>query len=133
MAKDLEARLEERLAAEPSVALALLFGSVASGRARRDSDIDLAVAGPAPLTADAKAALIADLAVLTGRPIDLIDLSTAGTGILRQALCKGRLVCLKDRALYAELIKRLVFEQADWLPYRDRILAERRRRWIGGS
>jgi predicted nucleotidyltransferase len=133
MAKNLEARIEERLAAEPSVALALLFGSVASGRARRDSDIDLAVAGSAPLTADAKTALIADLAVLTGRPIDLIDLGTAGTGILRQALRNGRLVYLKDRALYAELIKRLVFEQADWLPYRDRILAERRRRWIGGS
>jgi predicted nucleotidyltransferase len=133
MEKDLEARMEKRFAADPSVGLAVLFGSVAWGRARRDSDVDLAVAGAAPLTADEKAALIADLAVLTGRPVDLIDLSTAGTDILRQALRKGRLVYLKDRALYAELIKRLVFEQADWLPYRDRILAERRRKWISGS
>jgi hypothetical protein len=32
---------------------------------------------------------------------------------------------------YADLIRKHLFDQADYLPYRNRILAERRRVWIG--
>lgn len=32
---------------------------------------------------------------------------------------------------YAELISRRLFDQADFFPYRNRILEERRRKWIG--
>ena len=133
MAANLEARIRERVAADPSVSLALVFGSLASGRARPESDLDLAVAGPQPLTAGQKILLIADLALLSGRPVDLVDLRTAGSVLLDEVLRHGRFLYLEDRNLYAELIKRRVFDHADWLPYRDRILAERRRRWINAS
>ena len=51
----------------PHVKLAVLFGSVAGGAARPDSDLDLAVADDRPLSADARMALIADLAEHAGR------------------------------------------------------------------
>jgi uncharacterized protein len=118
-------------AGHPAVKLALLFGSVGAGTARSHSDIDVAVAGERALSAEARGRLIEELALAFGRPVDLVDLQTAGAFLLREVLTKGKLQYCKDRRLYAELIKRMVFEQADFLPYRERMLRERRRAWIG--
>ena len=38
----------------------------------------------------------------------------------------------KDAGLHARLIQRLWFDQADMMPYRRRILAERRRQFLHG-
>ncbi len=118
------------LARHPEVRLAILFGSMATGRASRDSDIDLAVAVERSLTVDAKMALMAELAEATGRPIDLIDLHSVGTLLLGQ-IVKGGLRILGTDERYAELIKRYLFEEADFMPYYRRILEERRAAWIG--
>ena len=50
--------------------------------------------------------------------------------LLGQILRYGRRVIGND-TLYGELISRHIFEQADFMPYRARILAERRMAWIG--
>ncbi|MDE2149709.1 MAG: nucleotidyltransferase domain-containing protein [Gammaproteobacteria bacterium] len=55
------------LRCHPQVRHALLFGSLARGRARMDSDLDLAVAGDGPLPASALTALTAELAEVTLR------------------------------------------------------------------
>lgn len=112
-----------------AVRIGLLFGSVHRGCASPDSDLDVAVAGQQPLQPEEKWRLIEDLAALCGRPVDLVDLRQAGGSILREALVKGRVIYCHDRILYAELIKRMLFHEADFEPYRRRILAERRRAW----
>ena len=114
----------------PHIELALLFGSVARGQAHAQSDIDLAVASRRALTAEQKIALIEALAERTGRPIDLIDLRTVGEPLLGQILRHGRRLLGSDNA-YGQLISRHLFDQADFMPYRARILAERRAAWIG--
>ena len=63
------------LAQFPTLVLALVFGSVAQGRERADSDLDIAVAALQPLTPVERMNVIAALAEQTGRPVDLIDLS----------------------------------------------------------
>lgn len=70
--------LRDTLANYPQIELAILFGSLANGRATPQSDIDLAVQANKPLDADLKMALIGDLAQAFGRPVDLVDLRTAG-------------------------------------------------------
>ena len=70
----------------PHIKLAVLFGPLAAGTARPDSDLDLAVADDKPLSADARIALIADLAEHVGRPVDLIDLARAWS----TAWCRSR-------------------------------------------
>lgn len=57
-----KARIAEVLAAAPEVRLGILFGSLAQGAPRPDSDVDLAVMGDAPLSTEAKMALIEQLA-----------------------------------------------------------------------
>jgi predicted nucleotidyltransferase len=118
------------LSSHPEIRLAILFGSVAAGRDTPASDIDLAVAGSHPLSADERLHLIGDIAQETGRAVDLVDLATATGSILGRILASGRLVHARDRALYAELIRRAIYDDADMAPYRDRIHAAQRRRWI---
>jgi len=116
----------------PEIRIALLFGSLASREARTDSDLDLAVAADQPLSAGLKGALIAELAQATGRPVDLVDLRTAAGLVLKEALTTGMRLRVTDHALLAGLVTRMWFDEADFEPYRRRILEARRKQWIGG-
>jgi len=114
----------------PDIRLAILFGSLASGKARPDSDLDLALDIGHRMEAGEKRALIEALAIATGRPVDLVDLRTAGEPVLSQILRHGQLIYGSNRD-YAALLSRHLIDKADFAPYRDRILEERRQRWIG--
>ena len=118
------------LDSQPGIRLAMLFGSLAAGRERADSDLDLAVDAGHCLTADEKLSLVNALAERTGRPVDVVDLRTVGEPLLGQILRHGKKI-LGGGTCYADLIRRHIFDQEDYLPYRTRILAERRRAWIG--
>jgi len=126
----LEHQIAQRLARHPQIKLGILFGSVGRGQGRADSDLDLAVAAGSPLDASAKTALIEELAQMTGRPVDLVDLHLAGGLVLQEILTKGKRIYCTDSHVHAELIKRMLFNGTDFMPYRDRILAERRKAWI---
>ena len=115
---------------QPGIRLAILFGSLAAGRERADSDLDLAVDAGHRLTAGEKLALVTELAERTGRSVDLVDLHAVGEPLLGQILRHGNRL-LGSETCYADLIRKHLFDQADYLPYRNRILAERRRVWIG--
>jgi uncharacterized protein len=116
----------------PHLRIAILFGSIAKGTARYDSDLDLAVAFSKPLTVEDKISLITALAETLGRPIDLIDLNTVGEPLLGQILSHGKRL-LGNNSDFASLLSKHLFDQADFLPYRNRILKERREAWIGKS
>jgi len=117
------------LAAHPEMRLVILFGSAAAGTERPDSDIDIAVQADRPLDAAAKMGLIAELAQVTGRAIDLVDLCAVGEPLLAQIIKHGRRLVGSDEA-YSRLITRHLVEEADFLPYYRRLLAERRSAWI---
>jgi len=128
---DIRPITELLLARHPSITVAVLFGSMATGRARFDSDLDLAVTAATPLTQQFRLSLIESLALAFGRPVDLIDLNQLHGPLLHQILTQGRLILCTDRTHYAELLRRLVYDEADFMPYYRRILAHRRKAWIG--
>jgi len=123
-------RLRSFFATRGDVALAIVFGSVAAGTAGYESDLDLALDLGRELTAVERMELISGLAELTGRPVDLVDLSTVGVPLLGRILAGGKRLLGSD-ARYAQLVTRNLFDSADFLPLRNRILKERRERWIG--
>lgn len=127
---DTAARLREILESHPGIRQAVVFGSVASGKAGPDSDLDIAVEAEHPLDAAERMRLIGELAAATGRPVDLIDLKTAGEPLLGQILQHGRRILGSDTD-YAALIRRHLFDVEDFLPYVQRMLHERRQAWIG--
>lgn len=110
------AALAEIFAARPYVQAALVFGSFARGKLRFDSDLDVAVLPSAPLDAKQTIDLIGTLASRFGRPIDVIDLFTQHGAIAREAFTKGDLVYCRDRLAYAERMRRMIYDEADFLP-----------------
>jgi predicted nucleotidyltransferase len=128
--QDMFGQLRAVLSAFPQVQLAVVFGSVARGCERPESDIDIGVSASPALTVAERIAIVEALAARTSRPIDLVDLRTTSEPRLGQILRHGRFLPGTDRA-YGELLSRHLFEQADFLPYRTRVLAERGAAWIG--
>jgi predicted nucleotidyltransferase len=130
LASDTKQQLQVVLARFPKLKLALVFGSVAKGKHHKDSDLDIAVSAQQPLTVIEKIDIIAAFAEQTGRPIDLIDLKTVAEPLLGQIVRHGQRLLGSDGD-YGRLISRHIFEQTDFMPYRNRVLAERRMAWIG--
>ena len=109
--------------------LAVIFGSVAQGNARADSDLDIAVRYATPLNADQKLTLIRALGATGGRPVDLIDLRTAGPIVARQALTLGKRLFGTD-TVFASQLSRTLIDYADFAPLIERTLRERREAWM---
>lgn len=123
------AEITRYLRQQGDIELAILFGSLANGRARPDSDLDLAIKKPQPLSANDKMDIIEQLALISGRPVDLIDLNMAGEPILGQIMQHGKRLLGSDEA-YAEMGLKHIYAQADFMPYIERTLRERRERWL---
>lgn len=128
---DLRAALAEHFANRTDIRFAMLFGSAARDQAGSDSDLDIAVLGTHRLDADERMTLVGELASLTGRPVDLVDLYDRPMPLLRSVLLHGVPVHRPDPAAHGELLSRMLADTEDFLPYRDRILEQRRRRWTG--
>lgn len=126
----IENKIGEFLATHPEIGMAILFGSMASGKQHAQSDVDLAINAGLPLSGVKKMQLMSELAERLGRPIDLIDLRTVGEPLLGQILKHGKRLLGTDEA-YAALITRHVFDEADFMPCYRKILQERREAWIG--
>lgn len=125
-----DAALRRVLARFPQLTLALVYGSVARGTPRPDSDLDIAVASArGALTEDERMDIIGALAQETGRPVDLIDLQAVSPPLLSEILRHGHRIRGDDTA-YGRLISRHLFDQADFAPYRNRLLKERRAVWM---
>lgn len=114
----------------PEVIGAWLFGSVARGKARRDSDVDVAVllASDPPRTLEGLAAdLAAELGRVAGRTVDLVIVNRASSDLVHHVLRDGRLLADRDRAarILFEVRKRREF--LDLKPILDRIRKRSRR------
>ncbi len=119
--------LRSLLSEIPGLELAFLFGSHATGRARPDSDIDLAVLFAKPISAELKLALTELVAAEFSCAVDFVDLFDAPEPITGEVLQGIRL--LGNDSAYAKLLTRHVMNVADFLPLRQRILDERRAAW----
>jgi predicted nucleotidyltransferase len=117
------------LASHPGIRLAYVFGSIAQDRARQNSDLDVAVLAEKPIDSAMRIQLIEALALATGRPVDLIDLQTVGEPLLGQILKHGKQI-IGDQTAHAAMMSRHVYAMEDFMPYVNRMLAERRRAWI---
>ena len=126
----LDQKITKLFTGYPYIQLAIMFGSLSRDSGRVDSDLDLAVAGVSVLHTQQKIDLVEDLALVVGRPVDLVDLQSVEGLILVQALTTGRVIYCTNRKLYAELIIKMLYNQADMMPYRELILEKRRKAWI---
>ena len=87
-------RLEDLRAVAPSVELVVLFGSVARGRSRPDSDLDVAVRCDGAADLDALYLLLAPR--LAATLLDLVDLRRTGSLLAFQVARHGQVLYERD-------------------------------------
>ncbi len=99
---EIEGRIRAELSRAPAVVVcAYLFGSVARGEARAQSDIDVAVLfekAPEPRLDAGPLDLEAALERSLGRPVQLVVLNRAPADLVHRVLRDGRVVLDRDRA-----------------------------------
>jgi uncharacterized protein len=132
MDKAIEDSIVAALSSERDVVIAWVYGSVAAGKHRDDSDLDLALMGRHPFTAERLVELADKTGRVARREVDIVDMSTAHGTILEEVLTRGVRISCADKGLYEALTKRFIYEQADFMPLYQRLLRERRDRFLRG-
>jgi predicted nucleotidyltransferase len=122
------ATIQSRLAADPTVLFATLFGSRACGSPRADSDWDLAVFLDPSLDGRSRTATRAQLiaALEPEYRVDLVVLNDAPPLVAHRALCGERLF-VRDQPAYVRFFVHtlaLAFDESHW----NEIHAQARRR-----
>ncbi len=125
---------ERRERGECAPDLAIVFSSFGCTppRARRASDVDLAVGGPHPLSFADRLDLAVRVGEATGREVDVVDLAETHGPLLYAALC-GKVLHERGVTRRALHLSRYWVEEEDFGRTRDAVLASRRARWLGAS
>ena len=124
--KQILEKLRAYLSKRKDIKLAWVYGSFANETESFTSDIDVAVAADHELSPDERVTLALELGKIAHREIDLVDIKAEQGIIASQILTRGRLLVNKERDLYANLIKRMWLDRADFWPLRERIFKARR-------
>lgn len=113
--------VREILAADPRIAYAIAFGSVARGRAGPHSDLDVAIglAGGASLDLLALGALSGRLAEIAERPVDLVLLDEAPPSLAYRVFRDGRALVVRDPEALAQRKVRAILEYLDFQPFEE--------------
>jgi len=117
-------KVAELLSQHQEVLAAYVFGSVATGRARPDSDVDIAVlVDIAALPNDPfqyRLSLMADVrSVLKTRDVDVVILNQAPPALAQNVISKGRLIFERSRSARIRFQIRTLNEFLDTQPMRN--------------
>jgi predicted nucleotidyltransferase len=127
-------RLAPALNAGPPLRLAMIFGSVARGTSRADSDVDIAILPSDPdLTLTAELDLQRVLTAACGRPVDLIRLDRASSLLRWQVARDGRLLFQAGPFEAARFVAEAASEYLDFQPDFDRASALFQKRLADGA
>jgi predicted nucleotidyltransferase len=116
------------LRGEPSVLIAILYGSFGTPRERPDSDIDIAVAGSKAFSTEEKFKILSTIERVTGKQVDLIDLNHASGTVFREALVSERVLKNEDRDLMGRILIRMLSEEEDFQKSKRVLATEARQR-----
>lgn len=128
-------QLREVLSIYPQIRLAVLYGSLARGQQRRDSDVDLGVA-----LDDEDRWLLGEIEVAIGRrlqrDVDLVDLRRAPPLLRFEISRDGVLLLEREPDTWTSFKARAMVDWWDWAPtarFLHRAAAARLRRQLRGQ
>jgi predicted nucleotidyltransferase len=132
---DILDRLRERAASLPQVRLAVLFGSMARGQRRKDSDVDLGLL-LGPVSRRERLHVEAELARAAGREVDFINLDEAPPLLRFEITRDGVVILEREEGLWTRFKAKAMVDWWDWAPIARRIhkrMIQRLREKVSGG
>ncbi|MDZ7750220.1 MAG: nucleotidyltransferase domain-containing protein [Gammaproteobacteria bacterium] len=117
----------------PEITAVYLFGSHAEGRARPDSDLDLALVGPREVLEARKLDILADLTRAGFDRIDLVLLEGADPALAFEAVRPNRLLYARPDFDHGSFYSLTLREYFDFEPYLRIQREALKRRLTGGQ
>jgi predicted nucleotidyltransferase len=99
------------------VVLAVLFGSVARGSERADSDVDIGIVPSRPLTLREQLDLGVALERALGREVDLVLLDRDASSLLCLEAAKGRPIFERHATAWSDFVTRALMTHDDVRPH----------------
>ena len=114
-----------RVARARELALVVLFGSVATGRDRRDSDVDLGVLARdgEGLSFRRLGELARDLSAEIGREADVVDLRAADAILRFEIVSHGKVLVSDPEDVWTEFCARTFIDHDDLVPFLPALIA----------
>lgn len=112
LSEDAIARIGDYAAHQKGLVAVYVFGSVATGRNRQRSDVDLAIMVQGALSPAERVAMETELSNLVHRDVDLVVFHQASSLLQHQVLKHGCLIYEADRA---ERVRQEVLARRDYL------------------
>ncbi len=119
---DLLAALRDCALGQPNLALAVVFGSLARGALRRDSDVDLGLLLDQD-NPELRLRLEVDFGRVAGRAVDLIFLDQAPPLLRFEIAREGQVLLERRPFLWSDFKANAMRDWWDWAPYARRIQA----------
>ncbi len=132
MQNNLTDSIRQILEAYSGLQLIIVYGSAVTESFRNESDIDIAVLFDQPLDPELKLELLGKLAVALKREIDLVDLFKLNGVLLKQILTKGQIIYKRSDNAVCQLLKRMIYNQSDFMPYYNKAIRRRVQEFVDG-
>lgn len=111
--------LTEHLKAYPAIEFAILFGSQAQGKAKSESDLDIAIYLNRTLSLEEYLTLNLQLEEISGREVDLIILNEASPLLKHQVMKNRKVLFIRNFDLYADFREKTIDEYQEFLEVND--------------
>jgi len=112
-------RLKKFLEKDPNILFALVFGSAASGKFKKDSDIDIAIYVKEDLEPSEYLKLVTNLCDLVKREVHLIVLNKASPLLRHQVMKEKKILFIKDFDIYANFREKTMTDYDEYLYVSD--------------
>ncbi len=113
--EEIFSKIKKFLEKDENIIFALIFGSAALGKIRKDSDIDVAIYLKKPISGYEQLSLMQKLGELVGRDVDVVVLNNAPPLLKHQVLLNKKKLFVRDFSIYSNFREKVMDEYQEFL------------------
>jgi len=108
-------KIKDFLEKDPNIVFALVFGSAATGKLRKDSDIDVAIYVKNPVSGYELLSLMQKLSDLIKREVEIVVLNEASPLLRHQVMKNRKELFIKDFLVYSKFRENTIDDYQEYL------------------
>ncbi len=108
-------KIKDFLEKDPNIVFALVFGSAATGKLRKDSDIDVAIYVKSPVSGYELLSLMQKLSDLVKKEVEIVVLNEASPLLRHQVMKNRKELFIKDFLVYSKFREKTIDDYQEYL------------------